>query len=122
MKSKIQCGNMILNGNEGLFMFYLSQFMNDCVYYIRSMDTYVVAEIDGDNLMIHAIFGDATIDEVIVSFGNQIGNVVLSFTPIDTNGYRVEIVNEEDTTFFVKGKAFEELSECKFMLQAIAHA
>ena len=122
MKTKAQCGNMTLNGNEDLFMFYLSQFMKENVYYISSLDTHVIAEIDGDTLMIHAIFGEAAIDDVIASFGSRIRNVILFFTPVDITGYEEKVVEEEDTTFFVKGKAFETLGDYKFMFQAIAHA
>lgn len=46
MKSKAQCGNMTMCGNEDPFMFYLSQFMRECVYYIGQSDTYVIAEIE----------------------------------------------------------------------------
>lgn len=122
MKTKAQCGNMTLNGNEDLFMFYLSQFMKENVYYISSLDTHVIAEIDGDTLMIHAIFGEAATDDVIASFGSRIRNVILFFTPVDITGYEEKVVEEEDTTFFVKGKAFETLGDYKFMFQAIAHA
>ena len=47
MKGKAQCGNMTMCGNEDPFMFYLSQFMRECVYYIESSDSYVIAEIEG---------------------------------------------------------------------------
>lgn len=122
IKNRPQCGNMTMNGNEGLFMFYLSQFMKENVYYVNSIDTYVVAEVYGDTLMLHAIFGEASIDDVITSFGSNISNVILFFTPIDKTGYEEKKVDEEDTTFFVKGKAFELLGDYKFMLQAITHA
>ncbi len=87
MKSKVQCGNMTMCGNEDLFMFYLSQFMRECVYYIGQSDTYVIAEIDGNTLMIHAIFGEASVDEVIASFGSAIRRTALFFTPTDRMGY-----------------------------------
>lgn len=122
MKSKAQCGNMTMCQNEDLFMFYLSQFMRECVYYIESLDTYVIAEIEGDTLMIHAIFGEASVDEVIASFGSAIRRAALFFTPTDRTGYEETVVDEEDTTFFVKGKAFETIGDDKFMFQAIAHA
>ena len=67
--------------NEDLFMFYLSQFMRECVYYIESSDTYVIAEIEGDTLMIHAIFEEASVDEVIASFGSAIRRAALFFRP-----------------------------------------
>ena len=48
--------------------------------------------------------------------------MILFFTPIDKTGYEEKKVDEEDTTFFVKGKAFEILGDYKFMLPAITHA
>lgn len=122
MKSKAQCGNMTMCQNEDLFMFYLSQFMRECVYYIESSDTYVIAEIEGDTLMIHAIFGEASVDDVIASFGSAIRRATLFFSPTDRTGYEETVVDEEDTTLFVKGKAFEIIGDDKFMFQAIAHA
>lgn len=122
MKSKAQCGNMTMCGNEDLFMFYLSQFMRDCVYYIEQSDSYVIAEIEGDTLMIHAIFGEASVDDVIASFGSAIRRATLFFSPTDRTGYEETVVDEEDTTLFVKGKAFEIIGDDKFMFQAIAHA
>lgn len=122
MKKKPQQGNMIMTGNEGLFMFYLSQFMTENVYYIEDGDTYVVAEVDEDSLMIHAVFGEMSLEKVIASFGEKIKKVVLFFTPVDATGYEEETVNVDDTTFFVKGKVFENLGDYKFMLQAISHA
>lgn len=77
MKSKAQCGNMTMCGNEDPFMFYLSQFMRECVYYIGQSDTYVIAEIEGNTLMIHAIFGETSVDEVIASFGSAIRRAAL---------------------------------------------
>ena len=59
---------------------------------------------------------------MITSFGSNISNVILFFTPIDKTGYEEKKVDEEDTTFFVKGKAFEILGDYKFMLPAITHA
>ncbi len=57
--------------------------------------------------MIHAIFGEASVDEVIAFFGSAIRRAALFFTPTDRTGYEETVVDEEDTTFFVKGKAFE---------------
>lgn len=122
MKKKPQQGTMTMIGNEGLFMFYLSQFMTEAVYYLPAKDTYAVAEVEDDTLVLHAVFGTAAVDEVIAAFGSGIDRVVLCFTPKNTEGYDESVIEEEDTTFFVKGKAFEELKDQKFMLQAISHA
>lgn len=122
MKKMPQQGTMTMTGNEGLYMFYLSQFMTESVYYLPTQDTYAVAEIEDDTLVLHAVFGPASTEEVIAAFGNGISRVVLCFTPENTEGYDENVVEEEDTTFFVKGKAFDNLRDRKFMLQAITHA
>lgn len=122
MKTRPQVGNMTMTGNEGLFMFYLSQFMQENVFYIEKLDAYVVAETEDDVLMLHAIWGNASVEDVISSFGSEYKKAVLLFTPENTDGYEEELVDEEDTTFFVQGKAFEMLQDKKFMLQPITHA
>lgn len=122
MKTKPQAGNMTMTGNEGLFMFYLSQFMKDTVYYIANLDTYAVAETEDGTLMLHAVWGSADPDAVIDAFGGGFKRAVLLFTPVNISGYESEPVKEEDTTFFVKGRAFDDLKGRKFMFQAISHA
>ena len=103
-------------------MFYLTQFMKDTVYYISHLDTYVVAEIENDTLSLHAVFGNAKLDDVIASYGRGLKNVVLYFTPEDPEGYDVTVMDHEDTTFFTKGEAFEGMGDYKFRFQAISHA
>lgn len=87
MKNKPQNGNMVLVGNEGLFMFYLSQFMQENVYYIPECDSYAVADVEDEVLTLHAIFGTGNVNEVIASFGNTVKKAVLCFTPMDTEGF-----------------------------------
>lgn len=122
MKTKSQCGNMTMVSNEGLYMFYLSQFMQESVFYISKQDTYVVAEVEEGTLFLHAIWGEATIDDVVASFGPEINRVVLKFTPVDITGYEELLLEEEDTTFFVRGEAFKTLGDYRFRLQEISHA
>ncbi len=61
-------------------------------------------------------------DEVIAAFGSRVKKVVLCFTPNDAAGFEKSELHEEDTTFFVQGKFFEENSEDAYMMQAITHA
>lgn len=122
INSKSQNGNFNMIDNAGLFMFYLSQFMQENVFYISDGDSYVVAELEEDTLSIHAIFGSAGIDDVVSAFGSGVKKLVLCFTPCDTSGYTEEEVHEEDTTLFVQGRAFDELEDHHFMFQSISHA
>ena len=57
--------------------------------------------------MIHAIFEEASVDEVIASFGSAIRRAAL-FLRRRRMGYEETVVDEENTTFFVKRKAFEQ--------------
>ena len=108
--------------NTGLYMFYLSQFMQENTFYIESCDSYAVAEIEDDTLILHTIIGKCDVDEVISAFGNKIKKVVLNYTPKNTNGFVENELHEEDTTLFVMGKFFEEIEDERLMFQAITHA
>ena len=117
-----QNSKMYMVGNSGLYMFYLSQFMQENTFYIAECDTYAIAEIEGDTLILHAVIGNGDIDDVITAFGKDIKKVVLSFTPKDTKGYDKNVLIEEDTHLFVKGKFFDETKQDEYMFQAITHA
>lgn len=108
--------------NTGLYMFYLSQFMQKNTFYVEKCDSYAVAEVEDDTLILHTIFGKGDVDEVISAFGNKIKKVVLNYTPKNTNGFVENELHEEDTTLFVMGKFFEEIKDDKLMFQAITHA
>ena len=108
--------------NTGLYMFYLSQFMQENTFYIESCDSYAVAEIEDDTLILHTIIGKGDVDKVISAFGSKIKKVVLNFTPNVTYGFEENELHEEDTTLFVMGKFFEEIKDERLMFQAITHA
>ena len=108
--------------NTGLYMFYLSQFMQENTFYIESCDSYAVAEIEDDTLILHTIIGKGDVDKVISAFGSNIKKVVLNFTPDVTYGFEENELHEEDTTLFVMGKFFEEIKDERLMFQAITHA
>ena len=117
-----QNAKMYMVSNAGLYMFYLSQFMQENTFYIADCDTYAIAEIEGDTLILHAVIGSGELDRVIASFGKGIKKVILAFTPNDSTGYDKSVVVEEDTHLFVRGKFFDNTNEDEFMFQAITHA
>ena len=108
--------------NTGLYMFYLSQFMTENLFYIPDCNSYAIAETEDDTLILHTIIGEGTVDEVISAFGSGVKKVVLCFTPKDANGFEKSELHEEDTTFFVKGKFFEDSCNDEYMMQMITHA
>lgn len=115
------CGKFDMTNNSDLVMFYVSNFMQENVYYNDVLNAYVIAEIDEENLFIHNIFADSQIelDNIIASFGDSIKNVTLGFVPKDANGYEVKELKEDDTTLFVRGFDFENK---KLMFPTLSHA
>ncbi len=119
---KEQNAAMYMVGNPGLYMFYLSQFMQENVFYIKECGSYAVAEVEGGTLTLFAVIGNGDIDRIISSFGGDIKKAVLDFTPKDTSGYMKSEVKEDDTTLFVRGNFFDETAGEDYMFQSITHA
>lgn len=117
-----QNADMYMVNNTGLYMFYLSQFMQENTFYIAELDTYAVAEIEEETLILHAVIGKGDIEKVIEAFGKEIKHAELAFTPKDTKGFNKREVSEEDCHFFVQGKFFEENKDAAFMFQSLSHA
>ena len=117
-----QNAKVYMVSNAGLYMFYLAQFMRENTFYIEDCDSYAIAEIEDDTLILHAVVGSGAIDRVISAFGKEIKKVILAFTPKDSTGYDKSEVVEEDTHLFVRGKFFDDTNDDEFMFQAITHA
>ncbi len=122
LKSNTQNSDFYMTANSGLYMFYLSQFMTENTFYIPKLNSYVIAEEEEGELILHAIIGAAAPDKVAAAFGKDIRRIRLSFSPKDASGYLREEVNEEDTTLFVMGSFFEETKDDIYMFQALTHA
>lgn len=121
--------NQCFNGfdiveNSGLYMFYVSKFMQENVYYDKTLDTYVIAEVEGEELLIHGFFSknQVSLEDVIQSFGSNIKKVILGFAPKDVTGYTRTQVQEEDTTLFVKGAGFADFEKNYLMFPTLVHA
>lgn len=110
--------------NSDLFMFYVTKFMQENVYYDEALDVYVIAEIEEDELLIHNIFSKkkGNLEDIIRAFGKDIKKVTLGFAPETKSGYEKEEVREEDTTLFVKGDIFAEFENEQLMFPTLAHA
>ena len=122
LDTKKQNAQLYMVDNPGLYMFYLSQFMTENLFYIEECNSYAIAEVEDDTLILHTIIGAGAVDEVIRAFGSQVKKVVLCFTPKDSSGFEKSVLHEEDTTFFVQGKFFEDSRDDEYMMQAITHA
>jgi len=110
--------------NNGLIFFYAAQFLRECVYYSRELDTWAIGELEEGELLLHDVFssGAVTLDAVIAAFGSEVKTVTLGFAPKDTAGWTCEEYREEDCSFFVRGEAFREFAERKLRIPTLSHA
>lgn len=112
-------------GNPELTFFYVSKFMQDCVYYCEDIDTWVIAEIEDGELMLHNVYSPTETDlhKVIEAFGKDIKFVKLGFSPADTTGLFMEEYHEEDCNFFTRGDIIRLLFDVKHLrIPTLAHA
>ena len=110
--------------NPGLIFFYVSQFMQEAVYYIPHLDAWVIAEPEEGVLTIHNIFAgeQVTIDDVAAAFGSEVREIALGFAPECADGWEISEIHEEDTHFFVKGGIFGQFEEKKLRIPSLSHA
>lgn len=113
-----------LTGNSGLVMFHITKFLRNNVYYERESGVFSVAEIEDGRLLLYDVFSEKPVDldRVIASFGKQIRQVIVGFTPRERSGFTAGKVQEEDTTLFVKGKGFEDFSSLGVRIPLLAYA
>lgn len=124
MESSLDQGVFEMKDNKELILFYVTQFMQNDVYYMEEEEAYIIAQISEDTLFLHNIFSNkkVNIDHIIEAFGEQIKKVIFGFTPQNVEGYQGKILCKEDTTLFVKGKAFDEFGQKKCIFPMLSHA
>lgn len=113
-----------MTDNPGLFFFYVSQFMPDCVYFCPELNAWAIAEIEDGELLLHNVFAPAGVmlEAVIDAFGSAVKKVILGFAPADQTGWEKAPLHEENTTFFVRGDVFEEFTEPCLRIPTLSHA
>lgn len=106
----------------GLVMFYITKFMQENVFYIESQNAYAIAEIEEETLNLQQVFSEQQVelDKIIAAFGSEIKKVTLGFTPLETQGWEISELHEEDTTLFTRGEIFGGLENIMFPM--LSHA
>lgn len=117
-------GRFELTGNSSLIMFYVTKFMQGSVYFLVGQQAYVIAEVQGDELILYNIFAPEKIDpeEAAKAFGGEIRKLRLCFVPWEDAGYEKELLCKDDCTFFVKGDLFAEFERQQLRIPELAHA
>lgn len=117
-------GGCDMVGNPELIFFYVSQFMQECVYYSEALETYAIAELEDGELLLHNVFSrrEVTLAQVIEAFGADVTRVTLGFAPADADGFTCAEYHEEDCNFFVRGGIFETFQQQKLRIPTLSHA
>lgn len=111
-------------GNPELVFFYVSQFMQESVWYLPRLDAWAVAELEDGVLTIYNIFAEAsvTVEDVIAAFGPEVKTAALGFAPESAEGWEVSELLEEDCNFFVRGEVFAEFEARFVRIPSLGHA
>lgn len=134
MSDKVKCedffntvSNSVSNdrftmNNLGLIAFWTR--WSSSVYYLADQDTYIIADVKGENLFIKQIIAShkVNLETVINSFGNDIKKVTLGFTPYDATEYTMDEYHEQDCTLFILEKDLESIENKKLIFPTLSHA
>lgn len=117
-------GGCDMVGNPGLIFFYVSQFMTDAVWYSRELAAWVIAQVEGDELVIHNVFAPekVSLDAVAAAFGDGIRRVRLGFAPEEPENWESRPFHQEDCTFFVRGACFDDFAADRLRIPTLSHA
>lgn len=110
--------------NFGLLAFYLIGPLSDDIYYLPSLDTYVIASIENDVLFLHHIIASKQINpkDIVPYFGNRIKTLELGFTPFYTSDYEISTYHEDDCTLFTLGEDLESVETLKLRFPILSHS
>lgn len=124
MNQNVFHGQFDMVENNELIMFYVTQFMNEEVYYHKESDTFVIAEIEDGKAFVHNIFSStlSDIDTILELFGKEVKYSSLGFAPLNPEKYEVEELKEDDCTFFIRGEEMQIVAEKKLRIPSLAHA
>ena len=113
-----------MKDNSQLNMFYVTKYMQDCVYYCEDCDAYAVAEIEEGKLILNMVISESEQDlnHIVECFGKEIHSVVLGFTPKDTTGFVMREMDQDDRAMHVKGNGWNGFEADKLMIPLLAHA
>lgn len=106
-----QLSKFSMVNNPYLPMFYLTGPLAECCYYCEELDLIAVVEYEENSMLVNDFYceGDFDMDEVIASLldcDNR--KVLIGFTPQNTASFHCDLLQEYDTTFFVKGSNIVE--------------
>ena len=124
VKTTKPCAKLAMNENADLVMFYCITVHKDNVYYIQSLDAFVVAEFNNDQLHLLGIFSknQINLDMVISELSHSsVKEVLLGFTPEHSDSYDIKQI-ENDDYLFIQDNKTAIFDENKLMFPLLSHA
>jgi len=121
----IPLSKVSMKDNTSLIMFYCTYFMKDNIYYLEDYDTVAICEFNEDILYLQEILSrkEVKLDDIInAMMDEKTKKVVLGFTPRDISPYKKTLVNEEDTTLFIKIGKDNPFKAGELMFPVLSHA
>lgn len=127
-KNAIPLFNISMVDNAGQIMLYCNYFdkfsFKEKLYYIESLDTIIVAEYIGSDLILYDILSiqEVEIEAIINAMSTeQTQNVVMYFMPKNNKDYEIKLLKEEDITLFVMGNEKKSFEEEKLIFPILSH-
>ena len=103
IKNTNQFSKIILIDYESILMFYCTQFMKDCIYFVDGYDAVVIADFNKDTMLCYEVFGGYGYElrDIVTAVARQdTRHVLLGFTPKKKEGMKINALHQEDTNFF----------------------
>lgn len=100
-----------MEGNFGLLMFYLTGPLKESIY--RKDGGMIIADLNEHETILYDMFGNIELEDIIER-DQENSSVSLGFTPKDGSGLTKKILQEDDTTLFVKNMKLTQ--DCMFPL------
>ena len=97
---------LTMAGNEGLLMFYCSQYLQEGIRYLPDAGAAALIESHGDTTLVWDIFGGTgtPLRDVLAAVAPEgTKRIRFGFTPAETEGMEAMPFREPDTTLFVRG-------------------
>lgn len=110
IEKSVSISSLEMKDNSYLYLFYVSKYMRENVFYILDQNAYVIAELENETLLLHNVFSEkpVSLKAVIAAFG-PVDRIVLGFIPAEPpDGYMVTQFLQKGTTLFTRGRFFEE--------------
>ncbi|MCS4454179.1 GNAT family N-acetyltransferase [Clostridium botulinum] len=121
----ISLSKLSMKNNASLIMFYCTSFMKDNIYYLEDYDTVAICDFDEDILYVQDVFAkkEVNLDNIInVMMKYETKKVILGFTPNNSSSNEKILINEDDTTLFIKMGKDSPFKTRDLMFPVLSHA